>query len=147
MVTRIVVVERAALSPHNKKKMKIGRERKVASEHVESDLRYHRQRSPMSPIIYIIVGPNGVGKTTFALEFLPNYANCRHFISADPIAVALSRIKGRYFDASLVGERTSTRFDGNPRLSVLSEARTGAGPDSFPHTPNSIGMQIMISLL
>src|SRR6266446_5288294 len=106
--------------PHNKKKMKIGRERKVASEHVESDLRYHRQRSPMSPSIYIIAGPNGVGKTTFAREFLPNYANCRHFISADLIALALSRIKGRYFDASLVGERTSMR------PSVLSETRTGA---------------------
>ena len=75
--------------PHNKKKMKIGKERKVASGHVESDLRYHRQRSPMSPSIYIIAGPNGVGKTTFAREFLPNYANCRHFISADPIAVAV----------------------------------------------------------
>jgi DNA polymerase III delta prime subunit len=119
--------------------MKIGRERKVASEHVESDLRYHRQRSPMSPSIYIIAGPDGVGKTTFAREFLPNYANCRHFISADPIAVALSRIKGRYFDASLVGETTPARFDGNPRLSVLSELVPVQDPDSFPQIPNAIG--------
>jgi len=28
----------------------------------------------------------GVGKTTFAREFLPNYANCRNFINADFIA-------------------------------------------------------------
>ena len=125
--------------PHNKKKMKIGKERKVASGHVESDLRYHRQRCPMSPSIYIIAGPNGVGKTTFAREFLPNYANCRHFISADPIAVALSRIKGRYFDASLVGERTSTRFDGNPRLSVLSEARTDVRSGLVSTHTNAIG--------
>jgi len=55
----------------------------------------------MSPSIYIIAGPNGVGKTTFAREFLPNYANCRYFISADLLLVALSRIKGRYFDPSL----------------------------------------------
>jgi predicted ABC-type ATPase len=47
----------------------------------------------MSPSIYIVAGPNGVGKKTFTREFLANYANCRLFISADPIAVALSRIK------------------------------------------------------
>jgi predicted ABC-type ATPase len=40
----------------------------------------------MSPSLYIIAGPNGVGKTTFAREFLPNYANCRNFINADLIA-------------------------------------------------------------
>jgi hypothetical protein len=27
--------------------------------------------------LYIIVGPNGVGKTTFARKFLPKYANCK----------------------------------------------------------------------
>ena len=69
---------------------KIGRERKIASEHIESDLRYHCQRSPMSPSIYVIAGPNGVGKTTFAREFLPNYANCRNFINADLIAQGMA---------------------------------------------------------
>jgi predicted ABC-type ATPase len=44
----------------------------------------------MSPSIYIIVGPNGVGKTTFAREFLPNYANCRNFINADLIAQGIA---------------------------------------------------------
>jgi predicted ABC-type ATPase len=39
---------------------------------------------------YIIAGPNGAGKTTFATEFLPRYANCRHFINADLIARGLS---------------------------------------------------------
>jgi GTPase SAR1 family protein len=29
----------------------------------------------MSPSIYVIAGPNGVGKTSFAREFLPNYAD------------------------------------------------------------------------
>src|SRR6266436_264275 len=129
--------------PHNKKKMKIGRERKVASEHVESDLPYHRQRSPMSPSIYIIAGPNGAGKTTFAREFLPNYANCRHFISADLFACGTIANQRSVFRPlfRLVGERTSMRFDGNPRLSVLSKARTG------PRSGLVSIMQIVISLL
>ena len=35
---------------------------------------------------YIIAGPNGVGKTTFASTFLPKYADCKNFINADLIA-------------------------------------------------------------
>ena len=44
----------------------------------------------MSANVYIIAGPNGVGKTTFAREFLPNYADCRNFINADLIAQGMS---------------------------------------------------------
>lgn len=40
--------------------------------------------------VYVIAGPNGSGKTTFAAEFLPNYANCPTFINADTIARGLS---------------------------------------------------------
>jgi predicted ABC-type ATPase len=40
--------------------------------------------------LYIIAGPNGVGKTTFAREFLPNYANCKNFINADLIAQGMA---------------------------------------------------------
>jgi predicted ABC-type ATPase len=40
----------------------------------------------MSPSIYIIARPNGAGETTFAREFLPNYADCKNFINADLIA-------------------------------------------------------------
>jgi hypothetical protein len=36
--------------------------------------------------LYIIAGPNGVGKTAFASRFLPKYANCQNFINADLIA-------------------------------------------------------------
>ena len=36
--------------------------------------------------LYIIAGPNGVGKTTFAREFLPHYADCKNFVNADLIA-------------------------------------------------------------
>ena len=40
--------------------------------------------------LYIIAGPNGVGKTTFATEFLPQYVHCRNFVNADLIATGLS---------------------------------------------------------
>lgn len=40
--------------------------------------------------VYIIAGPNGSGKTTFAKEFLPIYAKCKSFINADLIAQGLS---------------------------------------------------------
>ena len=42
------------------------------------------------PQVYIIAGPNGSGKTTFATEFLPNYADCPTFVNADTIARGLS---------------------------------------------------------
>jgi predicted ABC-type ATPase len=44
----------------------------------------------MAPGIYIIGGPNGVGKTTFAREFLPSYADCRNFVNADLLAQGMS---------------------------------------------------------
>ena len=40
--------------------------------------------------VYIIAGPNGSGKTTFANEFLPKYAKCPNFVNADLIAQGLS---------------------------------------------------------
>ncbi|HEY6348136.1 MAG TPA: zeta toxin family protein [Candidatus Angelobacter sp.] len=42
------------------------------------------------PNIYIVAGPNGVGKTTFSREFLPRYAICKNFINADLIAAGLA---------------------------------------------------------
>ena len=44
----------------------------------------------MSKKIIIIAGPNGAGKTTFARAFLPEEAQCPHFINADLIAAGLS---------------------------------------------------------
>ena len=40
--------------------------------------------------VYIIAGPNGSGKTTFAKKFLPDYAECPNFVNADLIAQGLS---------------------------------------------------------
>ena len=42
------------------------------------------------PLLYIIAGPNGSGKTTFARKFLPDYANCLEFVNVDLIAGGLS---------------------------------------------------------
>ncbi len=40
--------------------------------------------------VYIIAGPNGSGKTTFATLFLPQYVKCTNFVNADLIAAGLS---------------------------------------------------------
>ena len=45
--------------------------------------------------VYIIAGPNGSGKTTFARKFLPEYAKCPNFINADLIAQGLSPFSPR----------------------------------------------------
>jgi len=33
--------------------------------------------------LYFIAGPNGVGKTTFARTFLPNYSDCKNFVNGE----------------------------------------------------------------
>ena len=45
--------------------------------------------------VYIIAGPNGSGKTTFAKRFLPDYAKCPNFVNADLIAGGLSPFSPR----------------------------------------------------
>jgi len=40
--------------------------------------------------VIVIAGPNSAGKTTFALEYLPNEADCPIFVNADLIAAGLS---------------------------------------------------------
>ena len=43
--------------------------------------------------IFIIAGPDGAGKTTFATEFLLNEAHCPAFINADLIAAGLNPLQ------------------------------------------------------
>lgn len=45
--------------------------------------------------VYIITGPNGSGKTTFAIKFLPDYVKCPNFVNADLIAQGLSPFSPR----------------------------------------------------
>ena len=40
--------------------------------------------------VYILAGPNGSGKTTFAKLFLPDYVKCPNFVNADLIAQGLA---------------------------------------------------------
>jgi predicted ABC-type ATPase len=47
-------------------------------------------RKKPKPNCYIVAGSNGAGKTTFATEFLPRYAECTNFINPDLIARGLS---------------------------------------------------------
>jgi pantothenate kinase-related protein Tda10 len=42
------------------------------------------------PICYVIAGPNGSGKTTFALKYLPEIVGCSNFVNADLIAYGIS---------------------------------------------------------
>jgi predicted ABC-type ATPase len=49
------------------------------------------------PNFYIIAGPNGSGKTTFADRFLPIYTDCKNFVNADNIAKGLSPYSPRSF--------------------------------------------------
>ncbi len=41
------------------------------------------------PTCWIIAGPNGAEKTTFALQFLPK-VSCQYFVNADLIAAGMS---------------------------------------------------------
>jgi predicted ABC-type ATPase len=47
------------------------------------------------PIIYLIAGCNGAGKTTFAKSFLPYEGQCLNFLNADLIAQGLSPLNAR----------------------------------------------------
>jgi predicted ABC-type ATPase len=44
----------------------------------------------VNPKVYVLAGPNGSGKTTFATEFLPKFVQCREFLNADLIAAGLA---------------------------------------------------------
>lgn len=46
-----------------------------------------------TPQCIIIAGPNGVGKTTFAKQFLAQEVNIIHFVNADLIAAGLSPLR------------------------------------------------------
>ncbi|MCR4316594.1 MAG: hypothetical protein NUW37_09630 [Planctomycetes bacterium] len=74
------------------------------------------------PTCYIIAGPNGSGKTTFAMNFLRNSVGCLNFINADNIAAGLSPLAparsefeaGRLFLGKIhteVHERQSFAFE------------------------------------
>lgn len=50
---------------------------------------------PGPPILHLIAGCNGAGKTTFAREFLPREARCLNFLNADLIALGISPLDAK----------------------------------------------------
>ena len=91
------------------------------------------------PDCFIIAGSNGSGKTTFAREFLPNYAGCTNFINPDLIASGISPFKpenavissGRIvlqqiYENSLSGRSFSieTTLSGRTYFNVFSDLKT-----------------------
>ena len=48
-----------------------------------------------TPVIYLIAGCNGVGKTTFAKAFLPQEAKCLNFLNADLIAAGIAPLNSQ----------------------------------------------------
>ena len=54
------------------------------------NIAYGKMNKDAKPNLYIIAGPNGSGKTTFAREFLRNYVKCLDFVNADLITIGLS---------------------------------------------------------
>jgi predicted ABC-type ATPase len=90
------------------------------------------------PTLYIIAGPNGVGKTTFANRYLPDEARQLEFVNADLIAkglspfdpdsvsieagkIALKRI--RDLIAQKIGFTWETTMSGRTAVGWLREAR------------------------
>ncbi|MFH1199326.1 MAG: zeta toxin family protein [Candidatus Omnitrophota bacterium] len=88
--------------------------------------------------VYIIAGPNGSGKTTFARMFLPDYASCPNFVNADLIAQGLAPFQPRaasikagklvlqqIHDYALRGANFSfeTTLSGKSYVSLLSELK------------------------
>src|SRR6266481_5322634 len=90
------------------------------------------------PTLYIIAGPNGVGKTTFANRYLPDEARQLEFVNADLIArglspfdpdsvsieagkIALRRI--RELIAQKTGFTWETTMSGRTAIGWLREAR------------------------
>lgn len=90
------------------------------------------------PIIYLIAGCNGAGKTTFAKSFLPNEAECLNFLNADLIAQGLSplnsqaaaikagRVLGEEF-RTFIGKRETFAFEstlsGKTYIGLLKNAK------------------------
>jgi len=72
------------------------------------------------PVVYVIAGPNGSGKTTFAREFLPRLEANFEFVNADYLAGGLSPFAP--YRAAMEAGRLSLR-----RIRQLAQERKNFG--------------------
>ena len=72
--------------------------------------------------ILILAGPNRAGKTTFALEFLPNEVNCLVFVNADLIAAGLSPLRP-YLAAVRAGRLMLQQIEEHVKRGTASPSR------------------------
>ena len=90
------------------------------------------------PVCHVVAGPNGSGKLTFALRYLPEYAGAVEYVNPDlmaqgmsPTDIRLSAIKAGKLTleriAELIEARTSFAFEttlsGRGHLRLLSDAK------------------------
>lgn len=57
------------------------------------------------PILYMIAGCKGAGKTTASYTVLPEMLDCKEFVNADEIAKGLSPFSRRQSPLQRVGSR------------------------------------------
>lgn len=81
---------------------------------------------------YIVAGPNGSGKTTFARKFLPKYARCPHFVNADLIAQGLSPFSPR-IAAIRAGRLVLERIEGHVKREEDFAFETTLSGKSYAH--------------
>ncbi len=55
--------------------------------------RLNNQILVKKPELFIIAGPNGSGKTTSAMNLLPDFLQCEEYVNADAIAAGLSQFR------------------------------------------------------
>jgi predicted ABC-type ATPase len=97
-----------------------------------------KSKTKYQPTVYVIAGPNGADKTTFAARFLPDFVQCREFLNADLIAAGLAPIAAETQNVragrlllermgELVSERASFGFEitlsGRTYLKLIGEMK------------------------
>jgi predicted ABC-type ATPase len=101
------------------------------------------------PTLYIIAGPNGVGKTTFAKDFLPSEVQCLEFVNADLIAQGLSPFapeKESMQAGRLMLKRLQTLLERRESFS-FETTLSGRGYMNFLRESRQAGYEILLDFL
>src|ERR1035438_6966550 len=90
-------------------------------------------RNKPKPNCYIVAGSNGAGKTTFATEFLPRYAECTNFINPD----GLKKLKEGGLSDDLINVMIATAA---PSVVTTPPKVVAAVVSNDPHAPHEPGI-------